>query len=123
MLSYDNKFFDKTIYTKDTMADSAFTLCVTVRMALGAIIVAGYVDNWSVIALCSLILYVFIGKYRLIGNSSWKCYKKVIIAYLAVMAMQFSNDKSVSKGAGYVIMMEALLGLNSRYLVDKLTSA
>jgi hypothetical protein len=121
MLSYDNKFFDKTIYTKDTMAGTSIIICVAVRMALGAMIVAGYVGNWAVIALCAIILYVFMGKYNMLGNSTWKCYPKVLISYLTILVMQFSPDKSVSRGAGFVMMMDSLIALNSRHVVDILT--
>lgn len=121
MLSYDNKFFDKTIKTKDTIAGTSIIICVAARMALGAMIVAGYVGNWAVIALCAIILYIFTGKYIMLGDSTWKCYPKVLISYLTILAMQFSPDKSVSRGAGFVMMIDSLIALNSRHVVDILT--
>lgn len=121
MLSYDNDLFDKTIYTKDTLAGTSIIICAAVRMALGALIVAGYVGNWAVIALCVVILSVFMSKYNTLGDSNWKCYPKVLISYLTILVMQFSPDKSVSRGAGFVMMMDSLIGLNSRHVVDILT--
>lgn len=123
MLSYDNKLFDKTIKTKDNVAGHVFLLCVCIRIAIGVLIVAGYLKKWQIIALCSLIIFVFSAKFRVVGNSTWKCYDKVIISYLSVLSLQFiSKDKYVNQSAGFILMMDALLGLNSRCLVSKLSS-
>lgn len=123
MLSYDNKLFDRTIYTKDSMAGTSIVICTLIRMAIGAIIVAGYMNKWIVVTLCVIILYVFFGKYMIVGDSSWKCYPKVLISYLTILGMQFSSDESVRRGAGYIMMIESLIGLNSRHLATKLAPA
>ncbi len=121
MLSYDNKLFDKTIKTKDTLAGPAFNACVCLRMFIGVMIVSGHLKKWHIVSLCSLIIFIFGSKYLSVGDSSWKCYNKVIISYLTILCMQFSSDKYVNRSAGLVAMMDALIGLNARCVISKLS--
>ena len=123
MLNYDNKYFDKTIFTADNYAEFSFNICVCMRVLIGILMISNIVGKWFIIALCSIILYFFIGKAKKVGNTNWKYYNKTVIAYSAMMLTQFIPDKSglVGRSAGFIMILESMLGLQTRDIYNKLS--
>lgn len=122
MLSKDNKLYDQTVKTDESIISSVFGLCVLLRILLGMLIILGKVGKAFIICLCSLVVYGFSKKYKAVGDSTWKCYPKVILTYGSVALINMlSNDEHVKKSSGMLLISEAILGLNSRSMINKIT--
>lgn len=122
MLSKDNKLYDKTVKTDENNIENIFGLCVLLRILIGILIVVGTVRKWFILSLCALVVYGFYKKYESVGESTWKCYPKVILTYGSVALINiFSDDKQVKKASGMLLISEAILGLNSRCMINKIT--
>jgi hypothetical protein len=122
MLSKDNKLYDKTVITDESIISSVFGLCVLLRILLGMLIILGKVGKVFILCLCSLVVYGFYNKYELVGDSTWKCYPKVMLTYGSVALINiFSDDEHVKKTSGMLLISEAIIGLNSRCMINKIT--
>lgn len=122
MLSKDNKLYDKTVKTDENNIENVFGLCVLLRILIGILIVVGTVGKWFILSLCALVVYGFYKKYESVGDSTWKCYPKVILTYVSVALINiFSDDEQVKKTSGMLLISEAILGLNSRCMINKIT--
>lgn len=123
MLTYDSKYFDKTIFTSDSYVEFSFNICVCLRVLIGILMISNIIGKWFIIALCSIILYFFISKVKKVGNINWKYYNKTIIAYSAMLLTQFVPDKSglVGRSAGFIMILESMLGLQTRDIYNKLS--
>jgi len=123
MLEYENKYFDKTIFTSDKYAEFSFNFCACLRILIGILIISNAVGRWFIISLCSIILYIFVKKAKKIGNTSWKYYNKTIIAYSAMLITQLIPDNTglVGKSAGFIMICDAMIGLQTRDIYNKLS--
>lgn len=122
MLTKDNKLYDKTVNTDESIIEPVFTFCVLLRILIGILIMVGSVNKPFILCLCSLVIYGFYTKYKMVGDSTWKCYPKTILSYGAVALINiFSDDEHVKKSSGILLISEAILGLNSRCMINKIT--
>lgn len=122
MLSKDNKLYDKTVKTDESNIETVFGLCALLRILIGILIVVGAVGKWFIICLCTLVVIGFYMKYKAVGDSTWKFYPKAILTYGSVGLINiFSKDEHVKKSSGMLLISEAILGLNSRSMINKIT--
>lgn len=122
MLSKDNKLYDQTVKTDESIISDVFGLCVLLRILIGVLIILGKVGKWFVICLCTLVVVGFYKKYEVVGDSTWKFYPKVILTYGSVALINiFSDDEQVKKSSGMLLISEAILGFNTRSIINKIT--
>jgi hypothetical protein len=138
MLAKEDRFFDKTINTPANYAEVSFNICIAVRALLGLLIITGNVGRWFILALCAIILYVFISKGGKVGNSTWKYYNRIVISYSAIALLQIipsnniewvNNNKELNellseiarRSAGAILIADSLIGFNVRDIFNKLS--
>lgn len=136
MLNKKNKLYDNSIYTKEENVWSAYSLCITLRIIIGICTILGLINNKAILILAIIIVYTFQGILRVKGQTNWKSYWKPIINYSTIAILNSysiykckKNEKGcdnllsiISSVSGSIIIADAVAGLESRILVDKLTS-
>ncbi len=136
MLNKNNKLYDNSIYTKEENVWKAYGLCISLRIILGICVILGIVGNRTILILAIMIVYIFQGILRKKGQSSWKSYWKPIINYSTIAVLNSYTVYSCSKKnnncselmskiatvSGGLIIADAIAGLESRILVDKITN-
>jgi hypothetical protein len=122
MLSKDNKLYDQTVKTDESMVEGVFALCVLLRILIGILIIVGTVGKAFILSLCAMVVFIFSMKYKTVGDSTWKFYPKAILTYGSVALINiFSNDEQVKKSSGMLLISEAILGFNTRSIINKIT--
>ncbi len=136
MLNKNNKLYDNSIYTKEENVWKAYGFCVSLRVILGICVILGIIGNRTILILAIMIVYIFQGILRKKGQSSWKSYWKPIISYSTISVLNSyalyscikkNNNCSdlmskIATVSGGLIIADAIAGLESRILVDKITN-
>lgn len=89
-------------------------ICVLIRVALGAAVILKYTSK-ELITLVTLIILPMFAFKAACAPVDWKVYTRPVIAY--ALAWYFAIVRDHSAVAGLVIIMDALLGLQSRHIV------
>ena len=89
-----------------------YLVCVLLRIGLGvSLVTTNYFSAQFITRFCILISLFFF--YKAINNSpTWKVYSRTVLTYLLV-AHIYHSSRTMS---GTLIIMDALLGLQSRHI-------
>lgn len=98
-------------------------VCVTIRCLVAFYLWKVYEpgrDRVAVTILCISILFIFTYKYFYV--KSWKVFARVVFVYSMVLAVLYTLSTEQAKTiAGLLIVMDAMMGLQSRYTATLLT--
>ncbi len=96
--------------------------CVLLRCALGLVLlmeVGGQGMVWGWIALCAAVVGFFASKLVLTRNATWKVYTRTMLVYVLVAVLLYFEKRDV---AGALIVVDALMGLQSRHMARLLSA-
>lgn len=93
--------------------------CVLLRTSIGASLICSPQASLVVIIVLTLVLIMFISKYSKMRNvKTWKCYPRAIIIYATCL---YLIAKKEHKSAGVLLIMDGLMGLQSRHTASVLS--
>lgn len=99
--------------------------CIFIRSAIGLTLMSKHLqkntlNTLSIIVLISILLFGFKYLYYIYSNDIilWKSYPRMLIAYSIALYLMRSNQESL---AGVVIIIDALIGLQSRHTASAVT--
>jgi len=116
-----DELYDDRVVTPKIIRPTVFMACVTIRCLLGILTSLGLMPYWLLIALSSILVYFFYG--RATGKDTWKPYAKTVFIYSSVLALAITGKVKkidVNQVMGSLIILEAIVGLSSKDLFDKL---
>lgn len=130
MLNKNNKLYDNTIYTAEENVWSVYGVCVFSRVLIGITAILALTGNKTLLALSSIITFTFINILKKKGQTNWKSYWKPIINYSTIALINSyqlfkgnsDSGRLISAISGVLMINDAVSGLESRILIDKLTS-
>lgn len=89
--------------------------CLLLRIFIGLSILQGKISTQSIIILCIVILLFFGSKY-ISKTVYWKNYLKTLLTYSIILFLQYNNIENKNTISGLLIIVDALLGQQSRYI-------
>lgn len=101
-----------------------YLFCIILRILLGVIIYQNLISTNIIIIICLLILIGFGSKYfNILDNkiTIWKNYQRVVILYSISLLSQISNIKNKNQLTGLLIIIDAILGQQSRYITTNMS--
>lgn len=101
-----------------------YLFCVLLRIIIGILIYQNVLSSNFVIILVLIILIVFGSKYyNIVKNrkSLWKNYQRHVISYSIVLITQLFNLPDKEKISGIIIILDALLGQQSRFITTNMS--
>ncbi len=114
-MTIPNIFIDKMNINKN---NNTFThlFCIILRIVIGLLIINGVLKNEYIYILSIFIVSFFMYKF-IVNKDTWKVYLRTIITYCLVIYFTYNNLMSQ---AGIVIIVDSLMGLQSRHIFDQL---
>lgn len=96
-----------------------YIFCILLRIIIGLLTMT---DNLSVLIIQLLSIFVIIFfTYKFIKVSNiWKVYLRTILAYSVILLLSFLYGDKYMNICGLLIIVDALMGLQSYYVFDKI---
>ena len=128
MLNKNNKLYDNSIYTAEKDVWKAYGFCITLRVLIGICAILGLLGNKALLTLSLIITYTFLGMIQKKGQTNWKSYWKPVLNYSAIAILNSyhlykggTSGNMIAAFSGMLIINDAVAGLESRLLVNKLS--
>lgn len=105
-------------------------VCIPLRLTIGVLFLINVVPQKFHIAFAILLILISLGLMRKaqISSNSWKNYPRAIITYLIIAVLIFWNAhyktvdvKDVNMAIGALFITDALAGLQSKHIFNKLS--
>jgi len=115
-----NTYLVKTCKKYHTLYTYLF--CVILRIIIGILIYnLEYIQPIGIILWCAIVIIGFYSKCKL-PYKTWKKYCRTIAIYSSIILVNISKTENKSKKeiSGMFIILDALMGLKSRYNATKL---
>lgn len=109
-----NDLIDDRVTTPVSIRKQVFYFCVFLRCLLGFLAINELIPRWILIALYSILLIFFI--VRANGQDTWKPYTKSVYLYTMIIGLLITKKES----AGVLMILDAITGLTSRDMFEKL---
>lgn len=110
-------FKDTTIVKKHTQY--THLVCVLIRMTLGSLIILNKIPSTLILLLSLFIIIVFLNKFFKLKNV-WKVYMRTVLTYIFVLLFTYFYKDKYYNLSGLLIIVDALMGLQSRHHFDRL---
>jgi hypothetical protein len=94
--------------------------CVLLRTIIGLLIANGTIPKGAIVVLCVLIIVMFSYKF-MFNTGTWKVYLRTVMTYTAVATAQLANIPNANTLSGTLVIIDALMGLQSRYTATLFT--
>ena len=116
-----DELYDDRVVTPKIIRPTVFMACITIRCLLGILTSLGLMPSWLLMSLASILIYFFYG--RATGKDTWKAYSKTVFIYSSVLTLSIvgkAKKIDVNQAMGSLIILEAIVGLTSKDLFDKI---
>jgi hypothetical protein len=94
-------------------------VCILIRITLGSLIILGKIPSTIILLLSLFVIIVFLNKFFKLQNV-WKVYMRTVLVYLFVLIFTFLYKEKYNNLSGLLIIVDALMGLQSRHHFDRL---
>lgn len=108
---------DDRVITPPQFRKNVFMVCLALRCMLGVLTVTGIMPSWLLVTMSSILIFIFYNKAT--SKDTWKAYWKTVYIYSSVLAITLYKKES-TQAAGVLMIMEAMFGLTTRDLYDKI---
>jgi hypothetical protein len=90
-------------------------VCVLVRIIFGIAIINGALSNNFIFLFGLLVVSIFL--YKFIYNpNTWKVYLRTALAWSVIVILEYLHVPNASSINGVIAIVDALMGLQSRYI-------
>lgn len=93
--------------------------CILLRIIIGLLIITNSMPKNVIQIICIIIILMFSYKFVAVPNV-WKVYLRTIISYAVVLFLITKYDDKYNSVAGTIIIMDSLMGLQSRHIFEKI---
>jgi hypothetical protein len=111
-------FKDNTTIVKEH-TQYTHLVCVLIRMTLGSLIILNKIPSNFILILSLFVIIVFLNKFFKLQNV-WKVYMRTVLTYTFVLVFTFLYKEKYNNLSGLLIIVDALMGLQSRHHFDRL---
>jgi hypothetical protein len=94
--------------------------CVGIRSALGVLVMSNKINNKLLIVLSALVVIIFLNKFFKLPQV-WKVYMRTVLVYFIIFLLAFKFGEKYNTVIGTLIIVDALMGLQSRHIFDRLS--
>ncbi len=109
---------DNTTIKKDH-TQYTHLFCVLLRITIGSLLILNKIPNIVIIILSVLTVIMFLNKFLKLQNV-WKVYMRTVLVYGLVAVSSLIYKEKYNNLAGLLIIVDALMGLQSRHHFDRL---
>lgn len=106
-----------TIIKNHTLKTHIF--CILLRIFIGILIITDNLSKGIIQLLTIFVIISFGSKFFKLPNV-WKVYLRTVLAYSIVLFLVTKYDKKYNNIAGTIIIIDALMGLQSRHIFEKI---
>lgn len=96
-----------------------YIFCVLLRIILGLFIITNKISVRLISIICIFIILTFLNKYFKL-NKVWKVYLRTVLVYSIVLLLTIKYDNQYNHVSGILIITDALMGLQSRHIFDRI---
>ena len=112
-------FRDNTTVVKNhPMRNHLF--CVSLRTILGLLIISNKISKNIILIISFLVVFMFLSKFFKLPNV-WKVYMRTVIVYAIVFILTIIFGDKYNSVSGTLIIVDGLMGLQSRHIFDRLS--
>ena len=112
-------FRDNTTLVKNhPMRNHLF--CVSLRSILGLLVISNKISKNIILIISFLVVVMFLQKFFKLPNV-WKVYMRTVIVYSIVFLLTLKYGDQYNSVSGTLIIVDALMGLQSRHIFDRLS--
>jgi TRAP-type C4-dicarboxylate transport system permease large subunit len=108
---------DTTIVKNHTLKTHIF--CILLRIFIGLLIITNSLSKLFIQILTILVVITFTYKFFKLPNV-WKVYMRTVLSYAIVLFLVTKYDTNYNNVAGTIIIIDALMGLQSRHIFEKI---
>lgn len=120
-LSIPDRLVDKTSFVEKVLHKHhtwyTHLLCIILRTILAILIAHNYFSKDVILILASIVVIIFGYKF-LFNVNTWKVYLRTVVSYSAILGLQLTNTPNANTLTAALIIGDALLGLQSRYIAS-----
>ena len=96
-----------------------YIFCVLLRITFGLFIITNNIPKNILIIICLLIIVTFSYKFIKL-KKVWKVYLRTILVYIIVLFLTLKYNQQYNQVSGILIIIDALMGLQSRHIFDRI---
>jgi TRAP-type C4-dicarboxylate transport system permease large subunit len=93
--------------------------CIILRIAIGLLIITDNLSKSIIQVLSFFVIAMFLYKFFKLQNV-WKVYMRTVISYMIVLFLTTKYGNKYNSVAGTIIIFDALMGLQSRHIFEKI---
>ena len=94
--------------------------CVALRSTLGILVISDKINNKILLLFSILVVVMFLNKFFKLPNV-WKVYMRTVLVYFIIFILAFKFGDKYNTVSGTLIIIDALMGLQSRHIFDRLS--
>jgi hypothetical protein len=106
-----------TIVKNHTLKTHIF--CILLRIAIGLMIITNNISKRIIQILSLFVVITFTYKFFKLSNV-WKVYLRTVLSYAVALFLVTKYDDKYNNVAGTIIIVDALMGLQSRHIFDRI---